>query len=74
MVAQSDGADARSVLASHLLASAQMLLPDLTQQAEALPRPIAAVSVWGKATGTRPLSRPLPIFDYILRRFTISVQ
>ena len=62
---------ARSVLASHLLASAQMMLPDLTQQAEALLTPIAAVNVanaWGL---TRPLSRlflgPFLLFDYIFQ-------
>ena len=38
-----------------------MLLPDLTQQAEALLTPIVAVSVANAWAVTRPLSRPLPI-------------
>ena len=63
---------ARSVLASHLLASAQMMLPDLTQQAEALLTPIAAVNVANAWALTRPLSRPLPFIglyftDYVFQ-------
>ena len=61
-MAQSDGTDARSVLASHLLASAQMMLPDLTQQAEAKPRPIAAVSVWRTHGHSAPFSAPSYIY------------
>ena len=43
-----------------------MMLPDLTQQAEALLMPIAAVSVANAWALTRPLSRPFPynIFQY----------
>jgi hypothetical protein len=37
-----------------------MMLPDLTQQAEALLMPIAAVSVANAWALTRPLSRPFP--------------
>ena len=40
-----------------------MMLPDLTQQAEALLTPIAAVSVANAWALTRPLSRPFP-FQY----------
>ena len=58
---------ARSVLASHLLASAQMMLPDLTQQAEALPMPIAAASVANAWALTRPFLGPFLIFDYIFQ-------
>ena len=63
---------ARSVLASHLLASAQMMLPDLTQQAEALLTPIAAINVANAWALTRPLSRPLPFIglyftDYVFQ-------
>jgi hypothetical protein len=36
------------------------MLPDLTQQAEALLTPIAAVNVVNAWALTRPLSRPLP--------------
>jgi hypothetical protein len=59
--------DARSVLASHPLASAQMLLPDLTQQAEALPRPIAAVSV-ANAWALGPFLGTFLYFSTVTRR------
>jgi len=49
-----------------------MMLPDLTQQAEALLTPIAAINVANAWALTRPLSRPLPFiwlfFSTVTRR------